>query len=308
MTIYLGPPGFLQALPYMGRGIDASLDLGAVVQKALGGARTVDYVGAPKRVYQLERKFLTGDELSVLESLAYGLWTADVPMALMDPWRRNLLTPNQSTAGDVLRSTAGVLVTGSGAVIGTSGPFGPGAVPSGRYVFALTSAASGAASTCRVDFGRASISTPELLSVSSTTPGAVPVVPSLPYTFQLLINHNALTAASWQAGIYWYDYAGAFISGSLGTGALSTAAWVARTVTGTAPSTAAYAVPWLGNTTTLAASDSLLIDSPMFAQASGAGTWAIGTGVPRVAFTALGNTYPTIVDTHDASITLQEVA
>lgn len=299
MTIYLGPPGNLQALPYMGRGIDSTMDLGATVQRSLGGARTVDYVGTPKRTYGLERKYLTVDELGQIEGLALGLYGAG-PYALLDPWRRNLFTLNQSSAGDYSRDTSGFTGLSTGTV-GLSGPLSTQV--QGTYAITYLSPASGAAGTAGLVVG--SQATAAAVIAAGTNPV---VVPTLAYTFQAMVKTLAGTAASWRATIAFYDAAGAIIgSATNGTAAVITGSFVVRSVTATAPALAAYAVCSITNNATLIATNTIAVDAPQIDQSSTVDSWVPGTGVPRVAFTTLGNTYPTIVDTHDATLQLQEV-
>ena len=298
MPIYLGPPGALQTLPYMGRDIDASLDLGVAEQRLLSGIRVADRVGTPKRTYRLERRFLTADEMGQIEGLALGLYGPE-PYALIEPWRRNLLTLNQSSAGDFSHDGTGFTVFGAGASVTTSGPLSTAS--QGRYYQRYVSPSSGAAGTTGLAVGNSTSAALVLLPGNST-----PVVVGLSYTFQFNVITLAGTAASWRAAINWYDSAGAFLSSSSGTTTVVTGSWVARTVTATAPASAAYAVPQVTNGATLSASNTIGIDALMLAQASAAGTWVPGTGVPRVAFTALGDVYP-LSDAHHAGITLVEI-
>lgn len=295
MPFYLGPPGALLALPYAGRGVDASLSLAAVEHRALSGARTVDRVGSAKRTYRVERRFLTVDEVSLLEQLAMGLLGAE-PYVLIDPWRRNHLSANRSTAGDAERSTAGFYTTG----VGTLSLAGPGSQAArGRYNIRYASPASGAAATAGV---RLADSAPAADVIAT----GIPVLPSTQYTFSALVKSQAGTAQNWYVALVWYDAAGAATgSPANGTQSVVTGAYGARTVTGTSPATAAYVIPQLLNGAALTASNTVDIDDLMLTQGTST-AWALGTGVPRVAFTDLAQTYP-IADAADASFTLLEV-
>lgn len=296
MTIYLGPVGNLQALPSMTAGIKADLDLRAGVQQALGGARTVDYVGDPKRTYVLDRKRATADELGVLEALTFELYGPG-PYALIDPTRRNMLSLNQSSAGDYDHDSTGFSVLAGS--VATTGPVTTAA--QGRYHQAYTSAASGAAGTSGLLAGRRSTAA-EVITVG----GATPVRQAVDYTFQARLKHVSGTAASWRAALLWYDVDGALLSTSNGTGAVVTGAYADYSVTAASPSTAAYAVPGVTNDAVLAAVNVIAVDSLMLAQASVVGPWVPGTGVPRVAFTGLGDSYPS-QGYHDTALTLVEV-
>jgi hypothetical protein len=144
-------------------------------------------------------------------------------------------------------------------------------------------------------------------SAATVIATGVPVLVSQAYTFSVLVRSQAGTAASWRATVAFYDAAGAIIgSATNGTAAVVTGSYVARTVTATSPSTAAYAVVSVTNNATLAATNTIYLDDLMLETGSSASAWALGSGVPKVAFTALGDTYP-LVDYHDASVTLLEV-
>jgi hypothetical protein len=294
VTIYLGPPGGLLALPSLS-GPAAPLDLRAAVHQSLAGVRTVDRVGTPKRTYTFSRAALTADEWGLLEGLALGLYGPE-PYVLVDPWRRNLLDENTSTAGGFLRDLTGLTVLGAGTLtlvgpVTTAGQ--------GRYHASYASTASGAA-------GTQGVTTADLTSAATVTASATPVLPSASYTFQALVKTLAGTAASWRAAVGWYDSAGALLSTSTGTGSVVTGSWVARTVAATSPATAAYAVGRVENGATLAATNTVGVDAPMLDQAATVRAWLPGTGVPRVAFTDLGDVYR-IGYEHDTAMTLVEV-
>lgn len=296
MTIYLGPVGNLQALPSMTAGIKADLDLRAGVQQALGGARTVDYVGDPKRTYVMDRKRATADELAILEALAFELYGSG-PYALIDPTRRNMLSLNQSSAGDYDHDSSGFSVLAGS--VATTGPVTTAA--QGRYHQTYTSAAAGAAGTSGLLAGSRATAA-EVIAVGNATP----VRQSVDYTFQARLKHVSGTAAAWRASLHWYDVAGALISTSNGSGAVVTGAYADYSVTAASPAAAAYVVPGVTNNAVLAAANVVAVDSLMLSQASAAGLWVPGTGVPRVVFTALGDSYPS-QGYHDAALTLVEV-
>jgi hypothetical protein len=80
-----------------------------------------------------------------------------------------------------------------------------------------------------------------------------------------------------------------------------------RAVSAASPSNAAYAVPGFTNNATLAATSTVEFDAAMLSEAAAPGTWVIGTGTPRVAFTSLGESYPGLLDQIHGSYTLIEV-
>lgn len=289
--IYLGPPGNLQSLPYMGRGIGATLDLAASVQRSLGGARTVDYVGSPKRTYSMERKYLTAFELSTLESLALGAFGA-TPYVLIEPWRLNVLTANQSTAGETQADTTGFYAAGNTTVTLQ----GPGTTArTGQYNMRVAGAINGAG-----------LRLADSTSAATVISTGIPVLPSASYTFSAWLKHFSGTAAStWRCTVQWYDSAGASISATGGTASLVTGSYTQRTLTTTSPSNVAYVIPRVDTNTALVAANTIDVDDLMLNQGTTT-TWAMGTGVPKVAFTELSNTYPS-AEYHDVSFTLQEV-
>lgn len=298
MTIYLGPPGNLQALPYMGRGIGAPLDLGASVHRALGGVRTVDYVGDPKRTYTMERKYLTQDELSVLEGLALGAYGDPSSLVLVDPFRRNMLTENQSTGGDYSRDSSGFYCPTPSATLSAVGPATATALR-GFYALRMTYTGSTLSPPVR---------TADLTSAATIIATATPVRAGVDHTFSVSLRHAAGTIASWKVGINYYDAAGALLTSTTSTAAALTSSYVQRTLTVTAGATAAYAVCfWLPNAN-LTAPETVDGDDVMLTQGTST-TWTMGTGVPRVAFVgSLDLSYPTIVGDNDLGVTLQEVA
>lgn len=299
MTVYLQSPGDI-AIPLPHPEISGALDLGAAEHRALSGARTVDYVGSPRRTYTFARSRLSAENWSTLEDLALGGQGEPGPLILHDPWRRNMLTANQASTGNVLRSTEGVVT--NGVTISLNGPFDNNDAARGRYVWGWQLPASGAANVNRLEFKGA----------ASLGPDLTPVVGGLPYTFQLKVAQSGGTSQSVQAGIYWLDAALVLLAGSVGTGANPPAGLPAGTtpnysVTATAPASAAYCWPWIGNTNTqTATAPFLFVDAPMFAQASAVQNWTMGTGVPKVAFTDMGETYHP-GSTRDGQFTLVEV-
>jgi hypothetical protein len=294
MTIYLGPAGNLQALPYMGRGVGAALDLGAAVQRTLGGPRTVDYIGTPKRSYQLSREFLTADELSILEGLALGAYGPG-PLILIDPWRRNLLTANQAAAGDASHDLTGW--TGSAtAVLSLIGPDSTLALR-GQYAVRATMGTTGSNQGPRLGDGS---------TAAQVIATACPVMPGLTHTASGWLRLASGTASSWRPVLAWYTTAGTasvINPASTGTASTPTGTWSQRVVTGTAPSDAAYVLPRFDTSPTVV--HAVDFDDVILTQGTST-IWTMGTGVPRVAFTDLGDTYP-IFDNHNVSISLQEV-
>jgi hypothetical protein len=290
MPIYLGPAENLQTLPYMGRGIEASLEIRAGVQQALGGARTVDTVGTPKRIYQLQRRFLTAVELSMLEGLTLGAY-GDGPLVLIDPFRVNMLTANQSTGGDVLRDVSDMLASTI-----------PGSV----------SVSTAQARTGSRSFAWAVTAANQELYTSSTAaavydPASMPVVkPGLDYMGSVYARLSTSTGTL-QVAVRWFTATGTLLTTDAGTAvALSTSAWTRVSVgSATAPSTAAYARLQFKNTV-MGAAQTIYLDDLQFEPGVALTPAVVGTGVPRVAVTSLSDSYP-IPASHDVAMTLVEL-
>ena len=285
MPFYLGPVGNLQALPYMARGATAALDFPGETHTLLSGARYRHQVGDPRRTYTMARQMLTHDEAAVVEALALGAYGPG-PFALIDPWRRNMLTANQSTGTDA------------------------GADPAGFYAATGTLASS----TTQAEVGARSLSWTvtasgqELRVSGSSSANAdpafdVPVLPSTAYVFKVRV--RSLATVSVTARLYWFSTSGASLSSVTSSNVSSTSAgWATVTISGTSPAGAALARPAVR--TASAASTTVFVDQAQLEAGSSASGWTPGTGVPRVVFEALGDSYP-LVDRHDVDVTLVEV-
>lgn len=291
MTIYLGPVGALQALPSIGRGIGAALSVPTAVHQIAGpqGGRVVDRVGAAKRTYALSRDHLTVDELSVLEGLYLGAYGPG-PFVLLEPWRRNLLAPNQSSGTDVLRDT-----TGFKAVTGTlSSTTAQADAGSRSLAWAVTAA-------------NQRMVTGDQANVTAATPAVdIPVLPSTAYIARVRGRLSASTGTV-RLDAYWFTSTGAAISSSIGTAqALTTTGFTSFTVSATSPATAALLRLSVTNTV-MGAAQTIYLDQWQLQQAGALDGWTVGTGVPRVAFTGdLGETY-SVYPSVSATIELTEV-
>jgi hypothetical protein len=292
VTIYLGPVGNLIALPSIGRGISAALTVPSAVHQIAGrGGRVIDrFPGAAARTYQMARSWLTADEVTILEAMYLGAYGSG-PFVLFDPWRRNMLSANQSSGTDVLDDTTGFVPTNT-------------AILSSSTVLAEHGQRS-------LAWAVTAISMPVITGLLTNEALAdvthdVPVVPSTAYTAQVRGRLSTSTGTI-RPDLRWYDSAGAFISINSGTAvALVTGSWTTATVTATAPSNAALARFKLANTV-MGAAQTIYLDKWQLEQASTAGAWVLGTGVPRVSFTDdLGESYngPGFAD---AGFTLTEV-
>lgn len=293
MTIYLGPVGNLVALPSIGRGIKADLQRPTAVHQIAGsrGGRVVDVTGPAKRTYGLEREHLTLDELATLEALYLGAYGPG-PFVLLEPWRRNLLSANQSSGTDVLRDATG-FVAATGSVSSSTVQFDQGMR---SLAWAVTAA-------------NQTMGTGNLAALTTSADPAVdvPVLPSTVYSAGLRAKLSGSTGSA-RIDLLWYTAAGALISAATGgTVALSAVSFTTVTnVNITSPSTAALCRLRVANPA-MGAAQTIYLDQWQLQQTAALDAWTIGTGVPRVSFTGdLGQTYP-IVGSVNASVELTEV-
>jgi hypothetical protein len=292
VTFYLGRPGALFAIAHPAQGIDASPVITAAVQQSLGGARTVDHLGSPRRTYTMSRSWLTLDEQGVLEGLAVGAYGPG-PFALVDPWRRNVLTPNQSSGSDV----DGTANTDFWLNHGAGFPLSDTAVPyQGRRSVAWdVTAVNNALLTGGTDWG-------------SVDPVRDPVpVPAATYTGSAWLR-IATGTATVRAYLDWHNAAGDLSPEGASVGsnvALPTGVWTQVSATGAAWGNAGY-VRLAFQVMALSGAARIYLDALQVEQAATPSAWVVGSGSPRVSFTSLTNTY-----THplaiDGSWTLQEV-
>lgn len=286
-VFYLGPVGALQALPLVGGEVNAGLDLSAATQRALGGARTVDYVGAPKRIYQFSGEALTTDELSVLEALALGAYGFG-PLVLLDPWRTNQLDENLATGTGALATTEGFMAVTGSITSSTAQP--------SRGLRSLAWAVTAVSQR---------MVTGALANVTAAQVTDIPVLPSTSYAAAVKARLSASTGSA-RLDAYWFTAAGAAISSSTGTAAaLSTGGTTTLSVVATSPATAALLRLSVTNTAYLAAT-TIYLDDWQLAMATSVPAWTMGTGVPRVAITELDNTR-SLAGYEDATMTLQEL-
>lgn len=291
MTIWFGRVGALTAFPSIGRSISAPLSVPSAVHQIAGrGGRVVDrFPGAAARVYGMARSWLTADELSIFEAYYLGAYGPG-PFVLIEPWRRNMLSANQSSGTDVLADTTGFVAL-TGAITSSTAQADNGVR---SLAWAVTAA-------------NQSIITGNIAGTATADVAFdVPVLPLATYTGQYRGRLSTSTGTV-RIDILWYDAAGTFISTSTGTpAALSTSAFTTIAVNGTAPSNAALARLRAQNTV-MGAAQTIYLDKWQFEMPSAFSPWVMGTGVPRVSFTDdLAQTY-NLYPYADAGFTLTEV-
>jgi hypothetical protein len=291
MAWYLGPPGRLLTLPPPRVGVDVGQVRAGSERALLSGGTAVDTVGQPKRRFVLSWQQMTTAVFAPLEGLALGLYGPG-PFLLVESARANLLPANVSAPTSIRADTFGWGVS-AGAVSSVSTPTPLG----GRRVISWSpgTTAAGGAVLFAVDAAR----------VASDT---APLITGVTYTAQAqsrLVSGSATTALR----LGWYDSTETLLSSTSGSsGALSSGAWTQQTVTAaasSAPAGAVYVAPALdvpaGGAGQVIASDQWQLEL-----AGSAGTWTLGTGVPRVMVDQLTDSYPR-TGRHDVTLTLAEV-
>ena len=268
-SIYLGRVGqpILLSPPPI-QNIDMSLERPTATTDLLSGAKVADRFGRGRRRYTLAWEHLTPDELHTIEWLAL----LPGPLVLDMPDRRNRLTANQSTGSGVLRTTEGMTARFQGTVSSstTQSRSAPrswawatgtalGSVNRGLYCYTSTSVVDDTWHPVRAGAWYASAG---WLRSSATV--------------------------DMRAGFDWHDATGTYLStssfGSIIT--VSTSFALVQVAGVQAPANAAYGIPMWLNAGTTGAAVTVWHDDLMVEEVSGAGvaagTFVVGTGVPRV--------------------------
>jgi hypothetical protein len=290
---YLGYPGSLMQLPSPAPGYEPADIIRGGTHELLSGGNVRDRIGVRRR-FTLNWPAMTDTNYVLLRSLT----RLPGPYRYMDPLEGNLLTVNQSNGSDELRTTEGAMARFQGTLASSTAQFRSWSrsfawntvtnlSATGRGIYLYTSDAAVDASWTAVR-------------------------PSVQYTASGYL--RATSTVSMQAGIDWMTSAGAFISASLGTGAaVSTANFNTRfTVTATAPSNAAYGIPFFINTSTPGTTLTVYLDEVQMEEGASASAFRLGAGTPLVSVDSLGHTVllaePTIgYALHEVELVLLEL-
>jgi len=207
------------------------------------------------------------------------------PFVLIDPSAPNLLPPNVASATNLRMDTQEFLNTGgasNGALSSNSNAtyiHRTGGTRSLRWLWT------------------GSVATFPTLGVSPLYRSwwAHPVAPSVPYTFSSWMRADGVvdTSITVAMKLEWQDSVGAAIGSQISSGDIAVSAWQRLSVTGTAPSNAAYVRPiWVVTGSSVTLGGSLYIDEPMLEQDSVVNAWAPGTGIRPVEITDLNDAVP----------------
>lgn len=267
---YLGPAGNLVQLPNPAPGYTPAVVIKAGTHELLGGGNVSDRLGIRRR-YTLTWPWQANTNFNTVRALVRAIG----PYRYLDGSEPNMLTANQSTGTDDLRTVEGVVARFQGTV-SSSTTF---AKSGQRSIAWATGTALG--STNRGIYMYTSTST-----VDDTWTA---VRPSTAYTASAYLRTTA--AVNMYCGFDWHDSAGTYLSTSTtGTStALSTSVFTTRVShTVTSPSTAAYGIPFWLNATTTAGAITVYMDEAQMEEAAAATTWMVGAGTPSVVVESFG--------------------
>jgi hypothetical protein len=271
---FLGYPGSLTQLPSPSPGYEPVDIVRGATHELLGGGNVRDRIGVRRR-FTLNWPAMSDANYSLLRSLT----RLPGPYRYLDPVELNMLTPNQSTGSDALRTTEGAIARFQGTLASSGTLF-----RSWTRSFAWsTGTALGATNRGIYMYSNTTVPDP-------TWPACRPLTQ---YTASAYL--RATAAVSMYAGFDYHDAAGTYLSTSaVGTAtALSTSNFNTRvSVTATTPATAAYAIPFWLNSNTTGAAITVYLDEPQLEEGATASTFRLGVGTPLVAIDSLGHTVP----------------
>lgn len=291
MTFWLGPPAtILTALPHPGRGIDSTLGIAVNAKQTIGGGLAVDRAPKGTRAYELAWTSLTAEQHSIVEEFQHGA-RGRGPYVLLDPWRRNHLTANQSSATSTTNSTDGFTPSSLETVASVTTP-----VRRGPRALAWTIPSSSTA-------GILTFTPPPGLTMWPTPALAT-------WTFNAWIRGGGTDPiVTIGSDFVWKDTAGATVSTSTGsTIASASGAYAQVTQIPTAPANAVgFDLRLRVTPASVGAGGSIVyVDQPMLDLNSAVRTWVFGTGVPLVSVTAKETRYRKPIKSA-ASLSLAEV-
>lgn len=302
-NVYFGRPGSLVTLPWP-RG-DQGSPYDRLTYDFITGAgqHVVSSLVYGSRTFTVNWQALHVDNYALLEQYRVGV-NGLGPWAYLDPSRPNLLLPNQSAAGG-LTNDASQWKTLTGAA--NEGQLS--ANSNAAFIHRTRGTRS-----IRWLFNVAAATVPVLVFTTPyrNWPG-IPVFPGLAYSFASWLRADGTVDSSITTGLRlrWLDAAGAEVVPESSNGNTAvTATWVRQSVTGNAPSGAAYVEPrYVVTGSSVITGGSLYIDEPLLEQDSVVNDWAPGTGVRPVEIVGLSETVPFDVRMRtDMSMELRELA
>lgn len=270
-TFALGPAGALQSFRAPGPDYASARARLGGTHETLTGRLIRDTIGYRRSFTLRLPPDLTAEQYSVLEAL----FEQPGPYRFVDPTRRNLLTANQSSGTDALRTTEGYSVISAGSVASSTAQ-----ARSGTRSLAWTFGALGGGGSGFV------------LASNITTPDSTWAAPLAGETYTFSAYFRSTVAITMKVEMSWRDATGAEISLSSGVGAsVGTADWLTRrAISAAAPANTAYVIGRAINTAA-AGAGTVYCDDPQLEQAAAATNAVLGTGVPLVSIDSLTPDY-----------------
>jgi hypothetical protein len=267
VTFWLGRSGtVLVALPHPGRGIKATLTIPGKATGTIGGGQTVDRAPTGRRTYELDWTSLTPDQHSIVEEFQLGA-RGPGPHVLLDPYRRNHLTANQSAATSVSNDTTGFTPSASESLSSVTTP-----ARRGPRALAWTIPSSSTA-------GILTFTPPNGLTRWPTPAGAT-------WTASVWLRGggtNPIVTAG--LAFVWRDAGDAILSTPTGTTiATASGAYAQASQTPTAPAGAVgFDLQLHVTPASVGAGGSIVyVDQPQLDLYNSVRAWVVGTGVPLV--------------------------
>lgn len=263
MTFWLGKPGtVLTALPHPGKGIEAPAERPTRVRRTVSGGQTIAVAPLARRTYTMSWQSLNAEQRSTIEAFHLGAM-GDGPWALLDPWRRNHLTVNQSSA------------TSRGDTTGFTPSTGETVASSTALVYRGPRALQWTATP----------STAGILTLDPPHTAGWPTPALATWTLSGRVRGGGtdpIVTIGW--ALVWLDTAGSTVSTSTGaTVATAAGTWAQPSVTAAAPAGAVTFRAQLRITAaSITTSTTVTLDTPMLDMAPTVRTWTVGSGVPLV--------------------------
>jgi hypothetical protein len=271
---YFGLPGNLRKLYDPVGGMLATRELETSVFKTGAGGARVSKALDGTRQYMLNYEALGRDNFEYLNAFQLG-HMGPGPFVLLDPGRRNLLMPNQSSATSVRNDTLGFTVAGAGGSISSDSTLVAVVPRTLKWSFATTTPVS------------ASL----LLDKPWSGWQGIPVI-NRPYVFSCVL-FGAAGAITVALTLKWMDLAGATLATTTGaTVVSSTTAWTPVFVTASPPAGSVWVQPGVAPTVaTITSGEALYLSALQLAEGSAPGIWQPGTGVWPVQLVGLPERY-----------------
>lgn len=286
-VVYFGRPGALQQLPWPRGDMDRPYERQTFDFLTGSGNHAVSSLAQGSRSYALSFNALHQDTFTILEQYRIGA-NGPGPFVIIDPSAPNLLPPNVAAATGLMNDATSLLSF-------TTSIAGDNGTPVSNTDPTFIHRAAGWRSIrWRFTVAAAAFPTLGVKPMYRNWP-AHPVAPSVPYVFSSWVRPDGIVDSSITCAmkLEWQDANGTPIGAQISGGDTVLTTWTRLSVTGTAPSNAAFVRPiWVATGATITVNSSLYIDEPMLEQDSLVNDWAPATGIKPVAIIGLTETVP----------------